>query len=374
MRIVVVGGSIAGLAAAIALRNTNPDADLLVLERRTEMDDEGAGLALRPEAIEGLRSLGITLDGTPIRGWRYAAVTAERDRVAVRAEWSAPLVGYTYAAVRSALLARASGIEIRMGAHVTTFEDVEADLVVAADGIDSLARRTLFANDVRPEPTGIVMGRGFLREDEARAVLGADVLEQFLDVTTQLFASPDSSTKGWWLASLIPERTHGAGRRLVWVCYARTEDDSAASVRAWLDASFPAPIAALAAVGTMSTQRIAKLLVPSMTRGRVCLIGDAAHVVPPFTTAGATLAVGDAIALAHALATQSLETWSAQRLAAAGAVHAQADLLTRGTIDHAPDLAAAAPDELAAWARTFLPPPALRTFDVIDRPLWAIPR
>jgi 2-polyprenyl-6-methoxyphenol hydroxylase-like FAD-dependent oxidoreductase len=292
----------------------------------------------------------------------------------VRAQWAAPLVGYTYAAVRSALLARASGIEIRMGAQVTSVADVEADLVVAADGIDSLARRTLFSDDVRPEPTGIVMGRGFLREDEARAVLGADVLEQFFDVSTQIFASPGSSTKGWWLASLIPERTHGAGRRFVWVCYARTEDDSAASLRAWLAARFPAPIAALANVGAMSTQRVAKLLVPSMTRPRVCLIGDAAHVVPPFTTAGATLAIADALALAQAHATQSLETWSAERLAAARAVHAQAERLARGTIDHGPDLATASPNELAAWAGTFLPPNALRTFEVIDRSLWTIPR
>jgi hypothetical protein len=56
------------------------------------------------------------------------------------------------------------------------------------------------------------MGRGFIREDEARTVLGADVLEQFLDVSTQLFASPGSGAKGWWLANLVLERTHGAPR------------------------------------------------------------------------------------------------------------------------------------------------------------------
>jgi 2-polyprenyl-6-methoxyphenol hydroxylase-like FAD-dependent oxidoreductase len=229
MRIVVVGGSIGGLAAAVALRQAG--ADVRVLEGRASMADEGTGLALRLEGIEALRTLGVSISGAPIRGWRYAAVV--EGRVSVRLEWSAPLVAYTYGGLRAALLARAAGIEIRTGARVTAIGpdgpairvrgdgfELEADLVVAADGVDSLARRTLFP-DLCPEPMGIAMWRGFASEDEARAVFGADVLEGFLDVNTQLFAS---SARGWWLGFLVPERTAGAGRRFVWICYLRAED------------------------------------------------------------------------------------------------------------------------------------------------------
>jgi 2-polyprenyl-6-methoxyphenol hydroxylase-like FAD-dependent oxidoreductase len=123
--------------------------------------------------------------------------------------------------------------------------------------------------------------------------------------------------------------------------------------------------------------RVSKLLVPAMVRERVCLVGDAAHVVPPFTTAGATLAIADGVALARALAggaltDAALDTWSAERIAAVRTVHAQGDAIVRHTIDQPPDLASAAPAELTAWGRSFLPPNGARSLEVVDRPLWTI--
>lgn len=408
MRIIVIGGSIGGLAAALAL--SREGAEVVVLERRTTLEDEGTGLAVRPEAIEALRSLGVTLAGAPIGGWRYASIA--ENRVSACLEWKAPLMAYTYAAVRSALLAGAADVRIRTGACVAVIdsgpekarvrvddERLEADLVVAADGVDSLARRTLFPG-LRAEPMGIVMWRGFAREDEARKVFGAEVLERFFDVNTQIFAS---CAKGWWLGHLVPERIRGTGRRFGWICYLRAEEaaidglcvdaeglykhwgtapgqTSAAardSLRAMLETSFPPPLVALSDIGKVSVHRVGKLVVPAMALGRVCLVGDAAHVVPPFTTAGSTLAIADGVSLARVVAAgvvtdASLAAWSSERVAAVQAIHAQADAIVRATIDQPPDLASASSDEMMAWARGFLPPIAAHTLRVVDHPLWSI--
>ena len=402
MRVSVIGGSIGGLTAAIALRRAG--AEVTIFERRASLEDEGTGLALRPAAVEALSRLGVTLSGAQLDGWRYAAV--KDGEAKVRVGWRAPLTAYTYAALRAALLDQAAGIELRRGAAVTAVAshgerarlrvgdaDVESDLVVAADGVDSLAQRVLFPA-ARPEYTGIVLWRGFAREEEARAVLSAEALDALTNVNTQLFAS---SAKGWWLCHVIPSRTAGGGRKFAWLCYLREEESSLAELltdadgipREWgtkpgkvsgaslarlrrtLRANFPEVVAALSEVGLVSVNKVAKLLVPAMAVGRICLVGDAAHVVPPLTTAGATLAIGDAAALAGTVATtgagaEALAAWSDGRLAAARAVLAQGDALIDATIDHPPDLASSTVEELTAWARKFLPPGAERQLEVSE--------
>jgi len=137
--------------------------------------------------------------------------------------------------------------------------------------------------------------------------------------------------------------------------------------------NFPSPIAALAHVGVVGVHRVATLVVPAMVSGRIALVGDAAHVVPPLTTAGATLAIADAIGLARAVAvggtSATLTAWSDERIAAARAVLAQGERIVAHTIDGAPDLVSAGDEALVAWSRALAPDGTARACDVS---LWKL--
>jgi 2-polyprenyl-6-methoxyphenol hydroxylase-like FAD-dependent oxidoreductase len=164
MRVVVVGGSLSGLAAAIAFRAGG--ANVIVVERRQTFEDQGATIALRPDALTALTSLGVAVQGAQSRGWRYVAMVDGAPRV--RLERNVPVTAYTYAALR----ARADGIDLRLGAEVTEIdpaagrvrlagEAIDADLIVAADGVDSLARRLLWP-ELAPLHRSKVKTRGWM--------------------------------------------------------------------------------------------------------------------------------------------------------------------------------------------------------------------
>ena len=165
MRLLVVGGGVAG--PAVALAATRLGLDATVLERRSVADpDEGSWVTVAPNGLDALDALGVLDDaraiGHPSRLNRMFGATG---RHLGDVTLGVPLDDGTVALTmkRSALAvlladaARRRGADVRLGAEVVSVHDdadgvravladgsvVEGDLLVAADGVRSRVRRAI---------------------------------------------------------------------------------------------------------------------------------------------------------------------------------------------------------------------------------------
>jgi 2-polyprenyl-6-methoxyphenol hydroxylase-like FAD-dependent oxidoreductase len=171
---VVVGGGIGGLAAAIGLRLSGWE--VTVVERSRTPDDAGAGISLHANGMRALDALGV---GTAVRAAarpQYTGGTrtpdgrlpARMDGAALERELGTPIVGIPRAELHRPLRAAPPPGSPRIGAEVRSVgrsgasrvrlaagdAELEADLVVAADGIGSRLRAQLFPGHPGPPYSG----------------------------------------------------------------------------------------------------------------------------------------------------------------------------------------------------------------------------
>ena len=176
----IVGAGIGGMSAAIALRQAGWNVRLF--ERAATARELGFGLGVAPNAIAALRRLGVA-DVVLARG--FAPTRGELRRmdgtVLKRLELPAAdevLGGPMVVALRPALhgaLLEATGLDaITFGSEVTGFmaagnrvavrtasgHTAEGDLLIGADGVGSVIRRTLHPSEPPPRPCGIIAVRG----------------------------------------------------------------------------------------------------------------------------------------------------------------------------------------------------------------------
>src|SRR5829696_1682242 len=172
-RVVVAGGGIGGLSAAIALRRTG--SEVVVLERAAEFPEVGSGLVLSPNGMKAVAALGSDVDDdVRAAGKVYGAghvsrfLTAGGRRLAQvsfadsERTWGAPIMGILRSRLQDVLLRHAvkSGADLRTGAAVTGYTEgddtvaasladgttVEGDVLVGADGLRSAVRAGLLAD------------------------------------------------------------------------------------------------------------------------------------------------------------------------------------------------------------------------------------
>ncbi|WP_284044437.1 FAD-dependent monooxygenase [Actinoplanes sp. M2I2] len=317
---VVVGAGIGGLAAALALQRRGWS--VTVLERAAALEDVGAGLAVAPNALRALDHLGV---GGPVRSLAALQGTAgvrrpdgrwiaRTDAAAAERRFGEPtIVVHRPALVRVLADALAPGT-LRLGRAVS---DVSADgtvvtadgtltagLVVAADGLRSAVRQKLFPQVAPPVYAGVTSWR---------LIVGRPAGELKLSET-------------WGDGKVFGVVALGDGRVYCYATAPAPPQQTAADERAELARHFAgwhAPIPALieAAGDVIRTDiRCLDPTPPTFHRGRVALLGDAAHAMTPNLGQGACQALEDAVVLAtHA---GSLDRYSAERVPRTSAVAA----------------------------------------------------
>ncbi|MER5268124.1 FAD-dependent monooxygenase [Actinosynnema sp. NPDC002837] len=290
MRAVVVGGGLGGVTAAVALRRVGWE--VAVLERAAEFGEVGAGVGVMPNAMRALAALGLADDvrriGTPRvpggirdrKGRTLAHVeTPHQDHVVAvhRAD--------LHRVLRSALPPEC----LVTDTEVHDLDDLDADLVVAADGIRSRARQALFPTLPQPVYAGTTAWRSVTTARFPRD-LG---VSQTLGPGTEFGVLPLGDGRVcWYAATVAPAGGRSADelgevRRLVAGWHDPIPD--------LLDATPP---------DTVLRHDIHELAtpLPTFVRGRVALLGDAAHAMTPYLGQGACMAIEDAVVLAAACA------------------------------------------------------------------------
>jgi 2-polyprenyl-6-methoxyphenol hydroxylase-like FAD-dependent oxidoreductase len=116
-------------------------------------------------------------------------------------------------------------------------------------------------------------------------------------------------------------------------------------------------------------QAIFTVTVPDYQRGRVCLIGDAGTLYPPFSGSGVIKAVVNAIELAERLNAaadidEALAGWNRAQLRTAATFEAVAETFERALVFEMPEVADLDDASFAAWNAAVIssvPPPPTRS-------------
>jgi 2-polyprenyl-6-methoxyphenol hydroxylase-like FAD-dependent oxidoreductase len=304
--ILIIGGGIGGLTAAIALGRDGHR--LTIAEKDPDWAVYGVGIIQQSNVIRAVKALGIIDDYIDAGfGFDFVEVYIPSGQRVARipvprlVEGYPANVGIGRQALHKVLGARAqaAGAEVRLGLTVDALEQDDAgvtahfsdatsqrfDIVIGADGLYSRTREQLFPGGAKPEFTGQAVWRYNFPKP-----VGLDCL--------QAYDGPIG-------AGLVP-----LSAELMYLFVTTPEPDNpwypldglATAMRAKL-ASMPPAIAALAAqisddAGVVYKPLETLFIAQDWHKGRVVLIGDAVHATTPHLGQGAGMAIEDSIVLA----------------------------------------------------------------------------
>ncbi|MEU4700767.1 FAD-dependent monooxygenase [Nonomuraea dietziae] len=368
---IVIGGGIGGLAAAVALRRTGWQVN--VLERVGAFEEVGAGLSQSPNAMRALAALGLAEQARQASMPTWATHTMRlpsgRHLMRAPAHGDPPLRAFRRAALHRLLQQALPEDVVRTGIKVTglsqdaekvtvthTAGRKEADLVIGADGIHSLTRRLLWPHAPGPRFLGYTAWLGLV--DTPISVTGSMTMGR----GRYFLIHPVGPGQVYWALGTAADRP---GVRF---------DDELEQVRRRVD-GWHDPVGALLEATPPEQVRHIDIHdlpdLPSFTSGRVALLGDAAHAMSPDRGQGAGQSIEDAVVLAATLAThgtvsEALTAYDAQRrprtqATARNARQAGLQVIKAGPIAHTTTALALQLTPSTLWAR--LAPRALG-------PLW----
>jgi salicylate hydroxylase len=358
-QVVIAGGGIGGLAAAVACAQRGVPVQLL--ERAEQLSEVGAGIQIGPNVTRILQAwgLGAALAQVAAFPGQLQARDAQSGRVlgTLRLDKRAQaLYGAPYATIHRADLqgllqraAQSAGLDLLLGqtvqswqgneeaVHVNTAEglSLQASALIGADGLWSAVRQQLLG-DAPARFTGHLAYRALVAQTDLPAHLRSDQVTVWMGPRLHVVHYPVRAGEWLNLVAIVhgekPQHAH--------------EWDQVGHTQALMQA--------MGAVGANLHERLAT--VPAwrqwalhdrapvagaqeMAHGRVALLGDAAHPMRPYLAQGAGMAIEDAQALGQCLSAETgsvavrLQAYAEQRWVRNARVQARA--IRNGRIFHA---------------------------------------
>jgi salicylate hydroxylase len=309
--LVIVGGGLAGLAVANALKNSG--ISVAVFEAAPALGEIGAAVNVSPQAVKALQGIGVgdkvaavahLSRGVYTRNMQTGEFLEFNDRYKAAERHGAPYYTFHRADLLDALASgldhsaihlghRLTGVEERSDGILLTFANgarVEAEFVIGADGVRSVVRHALYGND-NPAYTGQMAWRALLDAGD----VPADVLEpmghtQWVGPGCHFIAYYIRRGK---LVNIVTQQDTDKWVEEGWST--RGDPDE-------MRASFPNPEPRLQKLLSLVTEcskwgLFTRPLTQNWGRGRVQLIGDAAHAMLPNAGQGACQAFEDSYIL-----------------------------------------------------------------------------
>lgn len=307
--VIVIGGGIGGFASALVLRRLG--ADVRLLEQAPEFGEVGAGLQMSPNATRLLKRWGLLDEASasgvaPRRVVFRDAITGEdildQDVTGeFRERYEAPYIVAHRADLHRLLARTAQEAGVRthnsvcvesvaqtpdgVRAVTTDGREFTADAVIAADGIKSAVRRQLFSDD-EPVSSEYVAYRGAIPTSSAAHAEDLDSVVVWLGPECHLVQYPLRDGELFNTVAVYRSRSFAAGR---------LEYEGADELRAAYTDCVPAVRDALTNVNdSLRWPMFDREPLSTWNKGRVCLVGDAAHPMLQYLAQGACQALEDA--------------------------------------------------------------------------------
>jgi len=319
-RVAIIGGGIGGLTAANALSRSG--IETAVYEAAAELKEIGAGVALHANAMRVLRAIGVE-DGVRevagrsqwqvMRNWKTGRVIGKTSRQRAAASFGiegatvhrADLLDVLAGALPAGMVTlgkRCERVRTDGGTAVACFADgseIEADIIVGADGIHSPVRASLFGPDA-PRFTGKICYRSVIPAGDVRGAPPATEGAQWFGPHGTIVLYP---LRGEELVNVVCHYDDDSYRHESWVA----ECDRAEVLSRY--AGWHESLLRLFAAGDTwyKWALYDRDPIPRWTSGRVTLLGDAAHPMLPYLGQGACQALEDGAVLATALAAEAAD-------------------------------------------------------------------
>lgn len=314
-KVAVIGAGIGGLTTGLALRQRGFDVD--IYEQVSTLTEVGAGIQMTPNAVNVLRALGLEeeIEASSFLPEAIIGIDALSDRITFRTplrDVCPKLYGSNYYQLHRAdlqrilrqalpgdivhLSKRCISVSNAGDKAIAKFHDgseIEADVVVAADGIRSSIRKALF-DESEPRYTGNVLYRMLIPIDPPD--------HDLVYPSSSMWLGPGGHVVTYYVQS---------GNVVNVACCHETEE--------WEEESWTLRSSREELLSAYKdwAPRLLRLLeradniykfglfdrdpMSSWTVGRVCLLGDAAHPMLPFLSQGAAMALEDAYVFVRAL-------------------------------------------------------------------------
>jgi len=319
LQVAIVGGGIGGLAAGLFLREAN--VDVTIYEQASALDEVGAGIIVPPNMVRPLHRLGLAgqlaefavrLEHSwEFRRWQNGAVIATTSMQEAERLYGAPCYVAHRADLR-AFLHRALppdilrlghqcvGVQQKQGEVELQFRTragaetcVRPDVVIGADGIHSLIRDAVVLKN-EPRFSGLCAFRCMVPAENAPEIARRPVQTLWLGPGRHFVHYPVS---GGRLINIVAMAPAGEWRTESWTAEGRISD-LLREFETW-DERVRQLI--LSATETKRWALYDRTPIETWTRGRITLLGDAAHAMLPFLAQGAAQAIEDAAALGESL-------------------------------------------------------------------------
>ncbi|WP_322095112.1 FAD-dependent oxidoreductase [Paraburkholderia bannensis] len=314
-KVLIVGGGIGGMCAAIMLRRQGIDVDLVELNPQWAAD--GAGITISGPTLRGLREIGVVDEVLRVGGsWRAVDICdadgALQACVPIDPAHGADGLPGAAGIMRTALASilgdatRAAGAQVRLGVSFETLaQDAEGvdvvftdgsraryDLVIGADGVNSAVRRHVKPDFGGPRFTGQGSWRAVVPRLRENSTI-------YMGKTTKAGMNPISATHCYLF---VLDKREGMDF---------VAPEQWPRLLAELLEEFDGPIGDFRRAllnGSPDEHRVlyrplaGHIIDGPWHRGRIALLGDAVHATTPHLASGAGIAVEGAIVLAQELA------------------------------------------------------------------------